>query len=69
MLLNCLTCGMLGIFLNFVATTAKTGNILSSGGLLSSASLHLMILTGQPMEEKNGTKCSRMWGCSREMQM
>ena len=50
-----LTVGMLGIFLNLVAMTAKTGKILSSGLLLSSASLHLRILTGQPLELNHAT--------------
>lgn len=63
------TCGMLGIFLNFVAMTAKTGKILSSGGLLFSASLHLTILSGHPLAANAAVRWSRMWGWRREMQM
>ena len=57
------------ILLNLVATTANTGNVLSSGGLPSSASLHRTIRTGQPRSLANeSTTNSRMCGCSRDMQ-
>ena len=57
------------ILLNLVATTANTGNVLSSGGRPSSASLHRTILTGQPRSRANeSTTNSRMCGCRRDMQ-